>query len=117
LIYVDPPYLGKRQQGYEHDANSDKFHRKLIDIAGKAKCMVFISGYESPLYARLLTKEQGWTKKKFRAITKGNNGKCFARNEVVWFNRAYVEANRTGRIPIRLTNQERKNRKINPLRA
>jgi DNA adenine methylase len=117
LVYLDPPYLADRVQGYEHDANSEEFHRRLLNVALEAKCMVFISGYESPLYGGLLTKDQGWVKKKFPAITKGNNGKCFPRSEVVWFNRAYVETKRTRRVPLQLTNKERRNRKVNPLRT
>src|SRR5438132_5376068 len=50
LIYVDPPYLARRRKGYDHDANSTDFHEKLLGVANKAKCMVFISGYESELY-------------------------------------------------------------------
>ena len=117
LVYIDPPYLAARQKGYEHDANTEDFHRKLLSEALKAKCMVFISGYQSPLYDRLLTKERGWANKKFRAITKGNNGKCFPRKEVVWFNGAYLEAQRTRRVPVQLTKKERRNRKVNPLRT
>jgi DNA adenine methylase len=117
LVYVDPPYLATRVQGYEHDANSESFHSRLLSVALSAKCMVFISGYASPLYDRLLTEERGWTKKEFRAITKGNNGKCFRRSEVVWFNRAYLEATRAGQVPVELTRKERKNRKVNPLRS
>ena len=37
--------------------------------------------------------------------------------EVVWFNHAYLEAQRTRRIPVQLTDKERRNRKVNPLRA
>jgi DNA adenine methylase len=117
LVYADPPYLAERVQGYEHDANTEEFHREFLSVALRAKCMLFISGYHSPLYNQLLTKERGWSKRIFHAITKGNNGKCFPRREVVWFNRAFVEANRTGRIPIRLSRNERKNRKVNPTRA
>lgn len=116
LVYVDPPYLAARTQGYEHDANSEKFHSELLQVALKAKCMVFISGYDSPLYDRLLTKERGWLKTKFRAITKGNNGKCFPRREFIWFNAAYLKAKRTGQVPVQLTSKERRNRKLNPQR-
>jgi DNA adenine methylase len=116
LVYVDPPYLATRSRGYEHDANTEDFHRRLLSIALKAKCMVFISGYDSPLYDRLLTKDRGWAKKKFRAITKGNNGKCFTRSEVVWFNSVYREAKRTGQVPVQLTKEERTDRKLNPVR-
>jgi hypothetical protein len=78
--------------------------------------MVFISGYDSQLYNELLTRKNGWTKQKLDAITKGNNGKCFDRTEVIWFNRAYREAKSAGKIPIRLTKKEQKNRKVNPVR-
>src|SRR5437667_10335125 len=116
LIYVDPPYLGKRVKGYDHDANSEKFHRELLDVALKAKCMVFISGYESDLYNELLTEKAGWNKETLPAITKGNNGKCFCRDEVIWFNRKYCEAKMKGQVPVRLTEKERKDRKVNPVR-
>jgi len=116
LIYLDPPYLGKRVRGDDHDANSEEFHEKLLAVAMKAKCMVFISGYESELYNDLLTEKAGWKKETLPAITKGNNGKCFSRAEVIWFNRKYCEAKKTGRIPIRLTKKERKDRKVNPVR-
>jgi DNA adenine methylase len=117
LIYVDPPYLGKRVKGYDHDANSAEFHEKLLRVALKAKCMVFISGYESDLYNGLLTRSAGWRRNTMPAITKGNNGKCFSRDEVIWFNRKYCEAKRTGRVPVRLTEKERKDRKVNPVRS
>ncbi len=116
LIYLDPPYLGKRVKGYDHDANSNEFHEKLLDAALKAKCMVFISGYESELYNQLLTETAGWEKETLPAITKGNNGKCFSRAEMIWFNRKYCDAKRTGRVPVRLTEKERKDRKVNPVR-
>ena len=108
LIYLDPPYLGKRIKGYDHDANSEEFHEKLLCVATKAKCMVFISGYESDLYNDLLIVKAGWKKETLPAITKGNNGKCFPREEVIWFNRKYCEAKTTGRVPVRLSEKESK---------
>jgi len=117
LIYVDPPYFGKRVKGYDHDADSKEFHEELLDVAMKAKCMVFISGYESDLYNAMLTEKAGWKKETLPAITKGNNGKCFSRDEVIWFNRKYCEAKKTGRVPVRLTEKERKDRKVNPVRS
>ena len=115
-MYLDPPYLGKRTRGYEHDENSEDFHRRLLDVAMKATCMVFISGYDSELYKSLLTEGNGWSRGTLDAITKGNNGKCFDRTEVIWFNRAYREANAARKVPIRLTKKEQKNRKVNPTR-
>jgi len=116
LVYLDPPYLGKRARGYDHDANSEEFHEKLLTVVLKAKCMVFISGYESKLYNSLLTEKAGWKKETLPAITKGNNGKCFPRSEVIWFNQVYLEAKRTRQIPLRLTKKEEKDRKVNPVR-
>jgi hypothetical protein len=50
------------------------------------------------------------------AITKGNNGKCFSREELIWFNEKYCEAKKTGRVPVKLTEKERKDLKVNPVR-
>ena len=116
LVYLDPPYLGERVKGYDHDENSEEFHRRLLDIAIKAKCMVFISGYESDLYKNLLTESNGWSRETLNAITKGSNGKCFDRTEVIWFHRAYREAKTADKVPITLTEKEQKNRKVNPTR-
>ena len=116
LVYLDPPYLGERVKGYDHDAESEDFHRELLDISLKAKCMVFISGYESELYTKLLTPKRGWKKQVLRAITKGNNGKCFSRNEVLWFNRIYCEAETKSELPLEYTKKEVKDRKVNPIR-
>jgi DNA adenine methylase len=96
LMYLDPPYLGKRTKGYDHDENSEEFHEKLLKAAIKAKCMIFISGYDSDLYSELLTSGSGWRKETIGAVTKGNNGKCFSRNEVIWFNQVYWDAKKTG---------------------
>jgi hypothetical protein len=82
----------------------------------KAKCMVFISGYESDLYNDLLTRREGSHTEKVSATTKGNNGKCFPRKEVLWFNEAYLETMGRGRIGIRFSEKERKNSKVNPVR-
>ena len=116
LVYLDPPYLADRHAGYDHDENSQEFHERLLRAAMRAKCMVFISGYASELYNDLLMTKHGWRKKTISAITKGNNGKCFDRNEVIWFNSLYREARRTKRVPIELRKKENKNRKINPTR-
>jgi DNA adenine methylase len=116
LVYLDPPYLGKRVQGYDHDQNSEEFHEKLLNVALTAKCMIFISGYDSDLYSDLLTERNGWEKETIRAITKGNNGKCFDRKEVIWSNSVYCEALRTRQLPLSLGKKEQKDRKLNPTR-
>ncbi len=116
LVYLDPPYLGQRAQGYDVDQSSREFHQELLDVANSAKCMMFISGYESDLYTSALTTRRGWVKREISSMTKGHNGKTEKRTEVVWFNRAYSGARKRGRVPIRLTKTEIKENKINPLR-
>jgi DNA adenine methylase len=116
LVYFDPPYLGDRSRGYDHDQTSVKFHEKLIKSTLGAKCMVFISGYQNDLYDTYLSDQGGWTKQLIKATTKGNNGKSFDRQEVVWFNPAYQSVLESGRIPLHLSEKERHNNKINPLR-
>lgn len=62
LVYLDPPYIGERTNGYNKDANCDTFHTNLLNLANKAKCMIFISGYQNDLYDSLLTEKGGWKK-------------------------------------------------------
>jgi len=116
LVYFDPPYLGERSQSYDYDQNSVEFHEKLINSALRAKCMVFISGYQNDLYDKHLTDQSGWTRQLFKATTKGNNGKSFERQEVVWFNPVYQQALNSGRLPLHLSKKESHNKKVNPLR-
>jgi hypothetical protein len=78
--------------------------------------MVFISGYQNDLYDKHLTAQSGWTRQLIKATTKGNNGKSFEREEVVWFNRVYQDALASGRIPLHLSEKERHNNKVNPER-
>jgi len=78
--------------------------------------MVFISGYQNDLYDKHLIEQSGWTRQLIKATTKGNNGKSFEREEVVWFNPVYQKALASGRIPLHLSKKERHNNKINPER-
>ena len=116
LMYLDPPYLGERIRGYDHDENGKEFHEILLNEIVKAKCMVFISGYDNALYRKYLNKESGWTRKFIRAVTKGLSGESFERKEVIWFNSAYLKAQRLKKVPIRLSAKEKRDGKINPVR-
>jgi DNA adenine methylase len=116
LVYFDPPYLGERSRGYDHDQPSVEFHERLIKSASNARCMVFISGYKNDLYDSSLTERNGWTRQLLKATTKGNNGKCFEREEVVWFNSVYEKAIASGRVALHLSAKERRNKKVNPER-
>lgn len=116
LVYFDPPYLGKRLQGYDFDQNTQEFHERLLEDVITANCMVFISGYQHELYDKYLTPSRGWSKETIAATTKGNNGKSFQRYEVIWFNEAYSLARERDRLPLRLSKEESKNNKVNPKR-
>lgn len=64
LVYLDPPYLLKRQRGKRivETVNEQPYnvrftreqHAQLLDIADRAECFIVISGYESELYAERL---------------------------------------------------------------
>ena len=116
LVYIDPPYLGERTNGYNHDEKSPEFHRKLLGLANRAHCMVFISGYSNHLYDELLTHERGWKCKIIETTTRGASGLTHKRTEVVWMNKYFQEACRTNELSLRLTKAETSEKKLNPLR-
>lgn len=113
LVYLDPPYLGRRTQGYTYDVNEEAYHIKLLEIANNAKCMIFISGYENELYSKLLTEQKGWNRKTIDTITKDNSGKSYSRIEVVWVNKHFQKALTSGKVQIKLTPEERRQNKLN----
>lgn len=116
LMYLDPPYLGKRLRGYDFDQTSTDYHERLLQAVVKAKCMIFISGYHNTLYESYLTSSKGWHKRVIETTTRGHNGKDAERVEVIWFNRAYQKALESGRVPVRLSALERRYKKVNPKR-
>lgn len=116
LIYLDPPYFGDRTNGYNIDANDEKFHKELLVLANKANCMIFISGYETNLYNEMLTTENGWQKRSIETTTKDSKGKSHKRTEILWMNRCFVEAQLRNENPISLTEKENKQGKVNPER-
>ena len=117
LIYLDPPYLGERTNGYNIDANDEDFHRALLELANKANCMIFISGYENGLYKALLTSKKGWYKKAITTETKDSTGKSHPRTEVVWMNSNFINAAKFQQLPLELTDTEKKLNKVNPERT
>lgn len=116
LMYLDPPYLADRTNGYTHDANSVKFHKKMLKLVANASCMIFISGYENEMYDRMLNTKLGWTSKKIQTTTRDSSGKTHERTEVVWMNRQFCNALKSKQMQVTLTSKEEKNKKINPLR-
>ncbi len=116
LVYLDPPYFVRREHGYAIDANDRKFHAELLETCVKAKCMLLVSGYDTDLYRTMLRKKDGWTKIEIETHTRDTRGKDYARTEVLWMNGQYAKAQTTGRVPVRLSQEETAQNKINPPR-
>jgi DNA adenine methylase len=87
LFYVDPPYLPEvRDTGrdYVHEMSMQD-HMDLLEVLGRVRGMVVLSGYPSPLYDRIL---RGWrSAETSSAIDMGGE-----RTEKVWLNQASVQA-------------------------
>jgi DNA adenine methylase len=116
LVYLDPPYFVKREHGYVIDANDEEFHRELLAVCRKARCMILLSGYDNPLYRRMLRTKDGWARRTIKTHTRDTSGKDYARAEVLWTNEHYRKAKRLNRVPIRLSREEKLQNKINPCR-
>ena len=116
LVYLDPPYFVKREHRYVIDAADAAFHKELLEICCKARCMILISGYDNEIYNETLVEDRGWTRETIATHTRDTSGKAYARTEVLWKNRRLVKAADSRRIPIRLTAKERADNKINPPR-
>lgn len=117
LIYLDPPYFVKRAHRYVIDANDIEFHRELLELCCDAKCMILLSGYDTPLYKRMLRAKDGWRRVAINTHTRDTGGNDYVRREVLWQNKHFVKAAKSGRVPIRLTKAEKRNDKVNPQRA
>jgi DNA adenine methylase len=117
LVYLDPPYLADRTNGYTHDENNSKFHRELLTLANRAHCMIFISGYANDLYEKILTKKRGWSRKTIKTTTRDSSGKIHKRTEVVWMNKHFQRAQKENEIAINLNKTELKQKKLNPIRT
>jgi DNA adenine methylase len=116
LIYLDPPYLAERVNGYEIEANDYNFHLDLLNLICTSQAMIFISGYKNELYSKLLTEEKGWSLKEIETTTKGSNGSVKNRTEVIWMNSHFTNALNSGIMPIELDAKETLNKKLNPKR-
>jgi DNA adenine methylase len=116
LVYLDPPYFVKREFGYTIDANDRTFHEELLTLCCKAKCMILLSGYDTPLYNECLSVERGWERRVIETHTRDTSGKDHARSEVLWFNKHFVAAAKSGKVPIKLTAKELEENKLNPER-
>lgn len=116
LMYLDPPYFTKREHSYTIDAKDEQFHRELLNLCVRSKAMMLISGYQNKLYDSILTADKGWRRASIATLTRDTSGKDYQRTEILWRNSRFVEAQRKGKIPIRLSKKEMKEHKVNPPR-
>jgi DNA adenine methylase len=117
LVYLDPPYFVKREYTYVIDANNEGFHKELLRLCRKAKCMILLSGYDTGLYNETLLESKGWKRTVIETHTRDTTGKDYARSEVLWHNQQFEKAFASGKVPIRLTKAEKRENKINPTRS
>jgi len=71
LVYLDPPYLiasrKSRRPLYQFELTEED-HAELLQTARRLPCLVMLSHYPHPLYARAL---RDWRTFKFRTTTRG----------------------------------------------
>ena len=81
FLYVDPPYLGttRKRYLYQHEMESDREHMELLDLLLHHPGKVMISGYDNPLYNKMLS---GWNKE--TCMNQVENG--LLKEETVWMN-------------------------------
>jgi DNA adenine methylase len=92
LHFVDPPYVHstrfmRKQGGYRHEMSDDD-HAELLDVLGRLRGMVVLSGYDSGLYGGGLL--AGWQKHTTVARISAGRG-VGMRTEVIWLNPACAE--------------------------
>lgn len=115
LFYMDPPYLMERSHKYKYDTD-EEFHIELLELSNQAKCMMLISCYDNDLYNEMLSSKNGWTKTIIHTNTADTSGKKYQRQEILWKNQYFTKAFNNNRIPIRLSEKEKKQKKLNPSR-
>jgi DNA adenine methylase len=117
LMYLDPPYLMKREHVYALDANEADFHEELLIACVDSRAMLIVSGYKNKLYSKYLSKMNGWAECTILTTTRGTNGADGSRTEVLWVNEAFAKAKKSGLVPIRLSKTEARLNKLNPTRT
>ncbi len=81
VVYCDPPYLLStrvKKKLYPHELTAAD-HRRLLLVLRRLACRVLVSGYDSPLYRRVLT---DWSCDAREVMTRGGTW----RTECVWSN-------------------------------
>ena len=88
LVYADPPYVTEtRSDGlYQHEM-TDADHVALLDTLCACKSAVVLSGYQSPLYRKMLRgwrRRYRWVHSSLSAGFKGGKRGDSRRREVLW---------------------------------
>ena len=90
LFYLDPPYISetrKQKKSYDFEMSNEQ-HKELVDVLINIKGKVVLSGYEHPIYDKLL--ENNWKKIYLgdfsKRSQKTNEGELFKGKEFVWIN-------------------------------
>lgn len=86
LLYLDPPYVGQarssKASAYAHEMWSMAAHEELLEAVTAARAAVLISGYDHPLYRRVLA---DWQRVELPGA-RGNGAADRDRREMVWVN-------------------------------
>ena len=90
LFYLDPPYIQdtrKQKKSYDYEMTNEQ-HKELVDVLINVKGKVVLSGYDHPIYNKLL--ENGWSKvvlgEYAKRSEKSNEGELSKGKEFVWVN-------------------------------
>ena len=90
LFYLDPPYIHdtrKQKKSYDNEMTNEQ-HKELVDVLMGIKGKVVLSGYDHPIYNKLL--ESGWSKvvlgEYAKRGQKTNEGELSKGKEFVWVN-------------------------------
>ena len=89
LFYLDPPYISDtrgQKKSYMYEMSNEK-HEELVELLLKVKGKVVLSGYDHPIYNKLL--ENGWQKVVLGDYTKRSqksNSELSKGVEFVWLN-------------------------------
>jgi DNA adenine methylase len=78
VMYIDPPYV---DLGHYYFPSTDiEHHQQLVDTVLPCKSAIVISGYDHPVYDKLV--EHGWQKMQFQTITQMSNTKGEGRRKL-----------------------------------
>ena len=117
LVYLDPPYLGERAEGYaDETGGSQAHHTTLLGHARTSKCMIMLSANAHPLYEKALGQKRSWHRIDLDSSTRGTAGGARNRVEHLWLNGPATRALKRGKPDLELSASERAQGKINPTR-